>query len=192
MESASIPYVGRAFLYVLRLEGAEDVLKVGLSRDPLARWSSFHPRWFEAFDLDRSVLVETESRKDAQALETRLHRMLAIHGCPMPLTVRVQAGGGSEWYRGAWPVVREFVDDLDGLGYVVHGSATPWLAAALGGRRDSFAGLVQQAYSDDSAGWLAPAQRNALQDLLDAHRALDPGFDPDWLAGMLDDLGFRH
>lgn len=192
MESASIPYAGRAFLYVLCLEGAEDLLKVGLSRDPLARWSAFHPRWFEAFDLERSLLVETETRRDAQALETRLHRALVAHGCPMPMTMRGQAGGETEWFRGAWAEVRRFVAALAEQGYVVHDPAGPWLATAMRGQQEVFAGLVQQAHADDSAGWLSAAQRGALQDLFDAHRALDPGFDPAWLAESLDALGIRR
>ena len=65
-------YVGRAFLYVLVAAGPEDLLKIGLTHDPLARWSSFHPRWFEAFDVQHSMLIETDSRAEAQALETGL------------------------------------------------------------------------------------------------------------------------
>lgn len=96
---------GPAFLYVLRMSGAEDLLKVGLSADPVARWSSFHRRWFEAFDLEHSLLVETGSRAEAQRLETTLHRALQAHGCPVPLTMRAFAGGATEWYRGPrlWP-----------------------------------------------------------------------------------------
>ena len=79
-------YRGRGFVYVLATAGAEDLLKIGMTHDPLERWSAFHPRWFEAFDLEHSLLVETETRRDAQALETRLHHCLAAHHCPVPLT----------------------------------------------------------------------------------------------------------
>src|SRR5687768_17791798 len=48
----------------------------------------FRSRWFEAFDLEHSLLVETETRADAQALETALHRRLVEHACPAPLTFR--------------------------------------------------------------------------------------------------------
>jgi hypothetical protein len=104
-------YRGRGFLYVLVATGPEDLLKVGMTHDPLGRWSSFHPRWFQAFDLDHTMLVETETRADAQALETALHRSLRGHGCPVPLTMRSAAGGVTEWYRGAYAAARRFVAD---------------------------------------------------------------------------------
>jgi hypothetical protein len=184
-----IPYAGRAFLYVLRLEGAEDLLKVGMSRDPLARWSSFHPRWFEAFDLDRSLLVETETRADARTLETRLHRLLRTHRCPLPLSVRERAGGGTEWYRGAAAAAHAFVDEAGSRGYVVHRAARSWLVAAMRQRQDALVGLIHQAHADHCAGWLSPAQRASLRDLLDAHRALDPGAATAWPQALLDDMG---
>jgi hypothetical protein len=56
-------------------------------------------------------------------------------------------------------------------------------------RQDGIVGLVQQAHSDHCAGWLAPAQRRALQDLLDAHRALDPGVATDWPLEQLGEMG---
>lgn len=55
-------YYGRGFMYVAVCSGPEDMIKVGFSHDPLARFSAFHPRWFEAFDLDHSLLIETETR----------------------------------------------------------------------------------------------------------------------------------
>ncbi|MGH8109020.1 MAG: hypothetical protein ACREO1_09945 [Arenimonas sp.] len=57
-EKADVPadYRGRGFLYVAVCGGPEDMIKVGLSHDPLSRWSAFHSRWFEAFDLEHSLL----------------------------------------------------------------------------------------------------------------------------------------
>jgi hypothetical protein len=189
MHAGSIPYAGRAFVYALCLQGPEDLLKVGMSRDPLARWSSFHPRWFEAFDLDRSLLVETETRTDAQALETRLHRLLRAHRCPVPMTMRTQAGGANEWYRGAAAAARGFVDELQSRGHVVHRAARPWLAAAMRLRQDALVGLIHQAHAEHCAGWLSAAQRASLRDLLDAHRALDPGVETAWPLALLDETG---
>ncbi|RZA12322.1 MAG: GIY-YIG nuclease family protein [Lysobacteraceae bacterium] len=163
---------GRAFLYVLRMSGAEDLLKVGLTHDPVARWSSFHRRWFEAFDLDHSLLVETESRADAQALETSLHRSLVAHGCPAPLTMRLAAGGATEWYRGAWPAVRDFVDRCGAEGYTVHAEARTHVALAMRARRDRLATVVDQAFREHLDRLLVPAQLDAVRDLVDAHRAL--------------------
>ena len=182
-------YRGRAFLYALAAAGPEDLLKVGLTRDPLARWSSFHPRWFEAFDLDHSLLVETETRADAQALETRLHRMLVDHHCPMPITMREQAGGGTEWFRGAYTTVRRHIDELQAGGFIVHCAATPWLQAAMRDRQDRLQGLLRQALAEHMAGWLAPAQLQGLRDLVDAHRFLDPQLASRLPADLLDALG---
>ncbi|MDO5506043.1 MAG: GIY-YIG nuclease family protein [Pseudoxanthomonas suwonensis] len=187
--SAPNGYHGRAFLYVLVASGPEDLAKVGLTHDPLQRWSSFHPRWFEAFDLDHSLLVETESRADAQAMETALHRALQDHHCPMPLTLRLAAGGHSEWYRGAYPALRRHVRAQAGAGHVVHWQARDWLAAAMQQRQDGLFEHLHAAWSDHHTGWLAPARHRALQDLFDAHRAFDaalPGQLPD---GLLQDLG---
>lgn len=91
---------GRCFVYVLPC-AYEDLLKVGFSRDPLSRIAAFHPRWFETFDLERGVLIETETVRDARALELRLHRRLALHNAPAPLIVDTSVGGGTEWFRGA-------------------------------------------------------------------------------------------
>ena len=107
---------GRDLLYVLRTAGPEDLLKVGITNNPLVRWSSFHIRWFEAFDLADSVLVEAERRIDAQALETSLHRRLSEHSCPIPLTMRLAAGGETEWYRGADLPVRQFIAECRAAG----------------------------------------------------------------------------
>lgn len=187
--NAQTDYRGRAFLYVLPAAGPEDLLKVGLTHDPLARWSAFHPRWFEVFDLDHSLLVETETRADAQALETQLHRRLTTHSCPMPLTMRDQAGGGTEWYRGAYAMTRRFVNDQQAQGFVVHLGGMLWLMLAMRQQQDRLEGLLRQAHADHMAGWLSPAQRQALQDLVDAHRCLDPEVSMRLPADVLGALG---
>ena len=121
---------GRGFVYVAVCSGPEDLLKVGLTHDPVTRWSAFHRRWFEAFDLDHSLLIQTETRRDAQTLETALHRLLREHNCPPPLTMRCQFGGGTEWYRGAYRVALEFAVAAARQGHVVHSPARPWIARA--------------------------------------------------------------
>lgn len=176
-------------MYVLVAAGVEDLLKIGMTNDPLARWSAFHPRWFEAFDLDHSLLVETETRRDAQALETQLHRTLVAYNCPVPMTIRGQAGGGTEWYRGAYALVRRFVDEQHAQGFVTHFTATPWLRVALRQRQDLLDGLLRQAHADCMAGWLSPAQRQAMRDLVDAHRCLDPDISMRLPSDVLDALG---
>ena len=153
--------------------GPEDILKVGLSHDPVARWSAFHRRWFEAFDLDQSLLIQAENRRDAQALETALHRLLRDHNCPAPMTMRCQFGGGTEWYRGACHTALEFAHAAARQGHVLHAPARAWFAHAMRGRTDTLAGLLDQAMRDMASGAMTPAQYEALNDLIDAHRAFD-------------------
>ena len=181
MHAGSIPYAGRAFVYALCLEGQEDLLKVGMSREPLARWSAFHPRWFEAFDLDHSLLVEGETRADAQALETALHRRLVAHGCPMPLAMRDFADGKTEWYRGASDAARGFAAECAAGGHVVHAQARTHAAVAMQARRHVLVTVLDQAAREHRDDLLSPAQRVAVRDLADAHRAFG-----DDLADLLD------
>ncbi len=164
-------YSGRGFLYVLATAGPEDLLKVGMTHDPLSRWSAFHLRWFEAFDLDHSLLVETETRADAQALETSLHRILTEHRCPAPLSMRLAAGGVTEWYRGACEAARGFVIQCEQAGYVIHRDARSWLEPAMLSARDRLDGLVRQAFEEHCSGWLSTAHLQAIQALVEAHRA---------------------
>lgn len=166
-------YTGLGFMYVLATAGPEDLLKVGMTHDPLSRWSAFHLRWFEAFDLEHSLLVETETRADAQALETALHRVLAEHRCPAPLTMRLAAGGTTEWYRGAYRGARGFVMACEEAGYVVHLHARSWLLPVMRSARDRLDGIVRQAFEAHCSGGLSPPQRQSIQALVDAHRAFD-------------------
>ncbi|MGY0503965.1 GIY-YIG nuclease family protein [Luteimonas sp. e5] len=181
-------YRGRAFLYVLVASGPEDLAKVGLTHDPLQRWSSFHPRWFEAFDLDHSLLVETETRADAQKLETSLHRTLQDHHCPMPITMRLAAGGHSEWYRGAYAAIRRHVRALADAGHIVHWQARDWLAPSMRQQRERVFELLHAAHADHHAGWLQLAQRQAIQNLIDAHRLFDQDLLHHLPMGLVEDL----
>ena len=164
---------GRGFVYVAVCSGPEDILKVGLSHDPVARWSAFHRRWFEAFDLDHSLLLQVDTRREAQALETALHRLLRDNNCPAPMTVRDQFGGGTEWYRGAYDGALEFAQAAARQGHVLHWPARPWFAHAMQGRAEILAGLIDQAMRDIASGAMSRAQYDALIDLIDAHRAFD-------------------
>lgn len=170
MNRGGTRYRGRGFLYVLLTSGPEDLLKVGMTHDPLERWASFHPRWFEVFDLDNSLLVETETRADAQALETSLHRMLAMHRCPMPLTMWAAAGGATEWYRGAHAPARQFVLDREQQGYVIHRRARDWLAPAMSEALARLDGIVRQAFEEHCAGTLSPARLEGVRALVGAHQ----------------------
>lgn len=163
--------MSRAYLYLLALSGPEDLLKIGLTRDPLARWSAFHPRWFEEFDLERSQLVETETRSEAQALETRLHRSLRMHACPMPLTLRRAAGGETEWYRGADAPAQAFIRALAEQGFTVHAEARTVITAKMHAAREGLHALLQHAYTLHLDGMLGDDTRTSMRNWLDAHRA---------------------
>lgn len=183
-------YRGRAFLYVLMASGPEDLLKVGLTNDPLKRWSSFHPRWFQAFDLDRSLLVETETRADAQALETSLHRSLATHRCPVPMTMFTGAGGATEWYRGAHAAAHGFAVECRAHGYVVHLQARAWLAPAMSEALARLDGIVRHAFEQHCAGMLTPAQAGLVRALVESHREFGADIDNMFAHAMRTELGF--
>ncbi len=182
---------GRDFLYILRTDGAEDLLKIGITNNPLVRWSSFHPRWFEAFDLTNTILVETERRADAQALETTLHRRLKAHACPIPITMRLEAGGRTEWYRGANRSVSEFVAECQAGGYTVHEDARLWLVPVIHAQRESLDTVLRHAHSLHCEGLLSSRQRESLQALLDAHSSFDPAANDLMPVEQCLDMGLR-
>jgi hypothetical protein len=158
-----------AFAYVLPLHG-EDWLKLGSSSDPLRRAREFSPRFFELFDFDRAFLIETESRRDASRLEQALRRTLRLHRAPMPLHVRAEAGGHTEWLRGAYPDLQRAALDLACGGHTLHLPARPWFSRALGRQRAELhawtSAALRQHLIDPDAG--APAEfPAALAVLLD-------------------------
>lgn len=173
--TAPVASDGRGFVYVAACSGPEDILKVGSSHDPVERWSAFHRRWFEAFDLDRCLLVQTETRREARAMETALHRLLREHNCPQPLTMRERFGGATEWYRGAYATVLAFALDAQARGHVLHRPARGWVARAMRARAPALASLLDQALRALADGTLTPGEREAVRDLVDAHRAFDDG-----------------
>jgi hypothetical protein len=127
---ASTCSAARAFLYVLPCHG-EDLLKLGFSRDPLARLQQLHARYFEFFDTDLAFAIETETVRDARALETRLGRALRLHAAPAPLTVPTAAGGATEWYRGAYAALDDAAVTLERDGYRLHRPLRGWIRERL-------------------------------------------------------------
>ena len=167
---------GRCFLYVLPC-AFEDQLKLGFSRDPLDRLQSLHRRYFEVFDLDRAFLVETETVRDARVLELALRRRLIEHNAPAPLTVRHEAGGHTEWYRGAYAQLSQAAADLAHDGYIVHIPLKPWLRHALRARSELLyswtqAMLPAESLGASARGTLSPIQQ-VVRDALDAYLAFD-------------------
>ena len=85
---ASTSSVARAYVYVLPCAG-EDWLKLGFSRDPLTRLQTLHRRYYEFFDTELAFAIETETVREARALEKR-------HGqrCDRVVSRRVCEPGG--------------------------------------------------------------------------------------------------
>ncbi|MET0807474.1 MAG: GIY-YIG nuclease family protein [Pseudoxanthomonas sp.] len=170
----------------------EDHCKVGFSRDPLARLQSFHRRWFEFFDLDRAILVEAETRRDARDLELELRRPLRPHQAPVPMTIRRQAGGHTDWLRGAYAALAAQAMELQHRGHTVHADARPWLAGAMLERADRLYSWAATHFPDGAAN-AGPAELQLLADVLDAYRAMGIDTAP-WLPAeivQLDQAGLR-
>ena len=175
---------GRCHLYVLPVV-VEDLLKLGFSRDPLARLQQLHPRWYEQFDLDRAFTVETESVPDARRLELRFRRAFEAHNAPRPLTMREDAGGAREWYRGAYDALEAAARELEAAGHVRHAPLRPWLRAALEARADllfDWTALlsVDERETPRPGGVGATGAQTAVRDALGAFDALDIDLAP-WL-----------
>jgi Meiotically Up-regulated Gene 113 (MUG113) protein len=170
---------GYCFVYVFPCTW-EDHCKIGFSRDPLSRIQALHYRWFEFFDLDRAVLVETETVRDARDLELELRRPLAMHNAPAPLTVRKEAAGHTEWFRGAFSQLEQAIRLLEQRGHAVHAPLRIWLRSALLTRSDRLYAWTQAQLSPDELDGSAgptPTQR-IVRDTLDAYAALSIELEP--------------
>ena len=168
-----IPSRGRCFVYVAPCAW-EDLLKLGHSRDPLQRLQALHPRWYEFFDLERGLLVETDTVREARDLELALGRGIALHNAPVPLVIRREAAGHGEWYRGAWEGLAAAVAELQTCGWPVHAPLRPWLQAALQARGDLLFSWTQAMLTPDdfdAPRCDTPLQRT-VRDALDAFPAL--------------------
>lgn len=168
----------RCFVYVAPC-AYEDLLKLGHSRDPLRRLQSLHRRWFEFFAPERIVLVETDTVREARALELALKRQLVDWNAPVPLTVAREAGGHGEWFRGAGGQLERAVRGLEEQGHRVHAPALSWLRDALQARGDLLYAWTEAALSVDELELRAgptPAQR-LVRDALDAYAAFGIGLE---------------
>ncbi|SFK79747.1 GIY-YIG nuclease family protein [Lysobacter sp. cf310] len=168
---------GRCYLYVLPC-AYEDLLKLGFSRSPLRRLGELQTRYYETFDLERAFLVETETVRDARDLELTLRHALREHQAPAPLLIRREAAGHTEWYRGAYALLRAQADALGGRGYRLHAPLRDWLAQALLAHSDAlyaWGASVLDALGGDPEQLQTPALaglRTQVLDALDAYPAL--------------------
>jgi hypothetical protein len=164
--------VGPAMVYVLPHRG-EEFLKLGFSRDPLRRMQDLHPRYFEFFDIDRAILVETTRVVEARRVESHFKAAAAEHRAPAPLDIRHEAGGETEWYRGAYGLLKECAEVKEREEFKVHWRAGEWLSSQLLGRREwLFEWSHAQLQALGAAGESSPFGKRiakALRDALDAN-----------------------
>lgn len=170
---------GRSYVYVVPCRD-DTVLKIGFSRDPLQRFSSLHPRYYEFFDLDRGALVETAYVRDARRIERRFFAMLAPYSAPAPLVVPKAAAGQTEWYRGVHDDALAIARDLCiSGGHELYVPLKEWLRARLNERSDLLFDWCSKAlemakferfnpgYGEERLRW-----ESALRDVLDAYEAV--------------------
>lgn len=160
------------YLYVLPLLH-EDLAKVGISVDPLARVRAFSRRYYESFDLPRSILVGFDSVREARRRETGLHRQLRQWNAVQPLTVPAVAGGHTEWYRGASTILQAEAGQDRDRGLDVHLPAGDWWRARLRQEQGLLYEWCEQALQGVSPDALRPSvQWSVVVDMLDAWPAL--------------------
>lgn len=178
-EPSYSPSAGRCYLYVFPC-AYEDLLKLGISRDPLDRIQAFSRRYFEFFDLQRGWLLETDRVREAQGHETRLRRSLRLLNAPAPLLVPGRAAGATEWYRGAALLLEQAKEEFAAQGYVVHQPLEHSLRSRLEERRSNLYTWAERMLSAaDSepgdaqpAGAEPPLPHRMLRDALDGYVAL--------------------
>jgi hypothetical protein len=120
---------GRTYVYVLACHG-EDLAKVGFSRNPAQRFQALDRCFYDHFDLDRGMLIETDHLKDARRIERLFIERWPACRASAPLTVSDTAGGQTEWFRGISNEVVAFGHRLaQRYGYPVHAPLRPWLHA---------------------------------------------------------------
>lgn len=182
---------GVCYVYVLPC-AYEDLLKLGFSRNPLSRAQALQARYYEFFDLDRAFLIETETVRDARDLELRLRHALIEHNAPAPLTVRREAGGHSEWYRGAFAILAGQGDLLETQGHHLHRPSRNWFTRELAAQGDQLferASLLLAQLQGD-LDWLRRPEMSTLLrnllDVLDAHTALEIDLEPRLPQAVLD------
>lgn len=127
---------GRAWVYVLPCR-ERDILKIGFSRDPLQRLHALHRRFFEFFDLERALLVEADTVREARFIERALIRHVAPMRAPAPLAVREEAAGDTEWFAGVAAEIESLARTLAAeRGHVLHAPLAAWLCVRLAASRD--------------------------------------------------------
>lgn len=85
------------FVYLFALSDCS-AFKVGFSCNPLQRIHTFSHRYFERFEVHRSMLLRVADCAAARAGEAELKVELAQFRMEAPHWVPVEAGGHTEWF----------------------------------------------------------------------------------------------
>ncbi|KRG71519.1 GIY-YIG nuclease family protein [Pseudoxanthomonas dokdonensis] len=167
---------GHCYLYVLPC-AYEDLLKVGMSRDPYRRINELAPRYYEFFDLAHGWLLQTDSVGEARAHETRIKRQLRELNAPAPLLVPRRAAGHGEWFRGAQQLLDQEARRLDAQGYRLHAPLADWLATRLRLEKQQLRPWLESLLS---AGLFDALDAGMADNPLGDGTALDAISDPRW------------
>ena len=171
---------GRSFVYILPCRD-RDLLKIGFSREPLERFQTLHPRYFEFFDLERGLLIETDRVSDARRIEREFITTYADQRAGAPSEVPRSAAGHTEWFMGIHPTVVEKAHELcRTAGFSLHSPLRDWLRSELATRTDllfDWSDRLLEAIEYERFNAGATPDRSAvermLHDVLDAFVALD-------------------
>lgn len=131
---------GRAFVYILPCAG-DNLLKIGFSRDPIRRMHTLHRRFFDFFDLDQALLIETDRVRVARIIERAFLVAFANDQAPAPLIASPEAGGHGEWFRGVHAeaiAMARSVSTKEGL--MLHDPLSTWLQGQIQGVTDRLYG----------------------------------------------------
>lgn len=170
---------GRTFVYVLPCRD-EDLLKVGFSRDPLQRMRTLHRRYFEFFDLDRGLLIDTDHLRDARGIERLFITMFADCRSPAPLVVPRSAAGHTEWFRGVSQKAEELARQVCAeQGFVLHAPLSSWLRERFGDWSELLCDwsmrmleMIEYEHFNAPCGGDGRRFAKALREVLDAYEAL--------------------
>lgn len=118
---------GKAYVYVLPRSG-EDLVKIGFSRDPFERFRTLHLHFYAFFDLQKGLLLEVDSIREARRMERLFIERWPEHRASAPFEVASHAGGHTEWFRG----IEEYTDAFahrvaERYGYCLHTPLQQWL-----------------------------------------------------------------
>jgi hypothetical protein len=171
---------GRTFVYVLPCREA-DILKVGFSRDPLDRFRTLHRRFFEFFDLERGLLIDTDHLGDARRIERLFITTFADSRAAAPLVIPQAAAGHTEWFRGVSPQVDALARQVCAeQSLTLHAPLSAWLRERFGDWSELLFGwsarmleMIEYEHFNVPAPERIGRADAALREVLDACSALD-------------------